>query len=134
MIRGRRDASTKPRRLTARSSAPRVHARGEARLDAMLALAEEASREAPLADVLASLCQSIAALLAVDVCSIYLRETAEPADAVPIEQDRRERGDLVMRATHGYPRAVVGAVRMRVGEGLTGFAVECLRPVSVAGG
>src|SRR5581483_10842807 len=60
--------------------------------------------------------------------SIYLREAPEPHH----DPDRREAGDLVLRATHGYPQAAVGAVRMRVGEGLTGFAVECLRPVSVA--
>lgn len=41
-------------------------------------------------------------------------------------------GDLVLRATSGYSHQAVGQVRMRVGEGLTGFAVECLRPVSVA--
>jgi len=41
-------------------------------------------------------------------------------------------GDLVLRANAGYSRDAVGRVRMRVGEGLTGFAVECLRPVSVA--
>src|SRR5262249_26980049 len=105
-----------------RSAAPRVHARGEARLDAVLDLAEEASREAPLGEVLAALCQRIAHMLAVDVCSIYLRE---------LEVDGRRRA-LVLRATSGYPQSAVGAVRMRVGEGLTGFAVECLRPVSVA--
>jgi phosphotransferase system enzyme I (PtsP) len=103
---------------------PTVHARGEARLDAMLDLAEEASRPAPLGEVLASLCERITKMLAVDVCSIYLREIDEGG--------RRINGDLVLRATCGYPQEAVGKVRMRVGEGLTGFAVECLRPVSVA--
>jgi phosphotransferase system enzyme I (PtsP) len=99
----------------------------------MLALAEEASRAAPLEEVLRSLCQRIAELLSVDVCSIYLREAAVPDSSIREEMaDRREMGDLVLRATHGYPQVAVGAVRMRVGEGLTGFAVECLRPVSVA--
>jgi phosphotransferase system enzyme I (PtsP) len=63
-------------------------------------------------------------MLSVDVCSVYLRELG--AD------DRRAAGELVLRATHGYPDSSVGVVRMRIGEGLTGFAVECLRPVSVA--
>jgi phosphotransferase system enzyme I (PtsP) len=109
-----------------RASIPKVHTRGEARLDAMLDLAEEASRPAPLADVLQSLCARISQVLAVDVCSIYLRElVADPAN-------RRSAGDLVLSATSGYSHAAVGRVRMRVGEGLTGFAVECLRPVSVA--
>jgi phosphotransferase system, enzyme I, PtsP len=119
MIR-RREPAVRRRRV----ARPRVHERGEARLDAMLALAEEASRSAPLADVLASLASRIAALLAVDVCSIYLRELDVGG--------MRDGGELVLRATHGWPQAAVGAVRMRVGEGLTGFAVECLRPVSVA--
>jgi phosphotransferase system enzyme I (PtsP) len=110
-----------PRRRK-RSAAPRVHARGEARLDAVLDLAEEAGRDAPLSEVLAKLCERIASMLVVDVCSIYMRE---------LEADGR-RGALVLRATFGYPQSAVGAVRMRVGEGLTGFAVECLRPVSVA--
>ncbi len=110
------------RRRRTRSAAPRVHARGEARLDAVLDLAEEASRDAPLGEVLASLCERIAGMLTVDVCSIYMRE---------LEADGR-RGALILRATWGYPQSAVGAVRMRVGEGLTGFAVECLRPVSVA--
>lgn len=91
----------------------------------MLELTEEASRAAPLDVVLASLCERVARMLAVDVCSIYLREASEPLD-------RRVSGDLVLHATWGYPQESVGRVRMRVGEGLTGFAVECLRPVSVA--
>jgi phosphotransferase system enzyme I (PtsP) len=125
-----------------RTTIPKVHTRGEARLDAMLELAEEASRPAPLPEVLQSLCARIAAVLAVDVCSIYLRELVDaPSDrrgdaAASTVSDtsfsRRRHGDLVLRATSGYSHEAVGRVRMRVGEGLTGFAVECLRPVSVA--
>src|SRR3954469_10681929 len=96
-----------PRRRK-RTAAPRVHARGEARLDAVLDLAEEASRDAPLAEVLARLCEQMARMLTVDVCSIYLRE---------LDSDGR-RGALILRATFGYPQSAVGAVRMRVGEGL----------------
>jgi len=91
----------------------------------MLALTEEASRPAPLGDVLAGLCERIALLLSVDVCSVYLREA-------PRALFDDGSGDLVLRATYGQPQNAVGTVRMRVGEGLTGFAVECLRPVSVA--
>jgi phosphotransferase system enzyme I (PtsP) len=114
------------RRRGRSATIPKVHTRGEARLDAMLELAEEASRPAPLPDVLQSLCTRIAQVLAVDVCSIYLREL------VDVPSNRRVAGDLVLRATSGYSPDAVGRVRMRVGEGLTGFAVECLRPVSVA--
>src|SRR5262249_33997584 len=128
MVGRRRDrgsAGPQRRRRTTVSSHPQVHGRGEARLDAVLALTEEASRPAPLAEVLASLCEKIAPMLAVDVCSVYLREGVSGFD-------RRGGGELVLRATWGYPPAAVGTVRMRIGEGLTGFAVECLRPVSVA--
>lgn len=117
------DLPAKRHRRAAVRVAPRVHARGEPRLDAMLDLAEEASRAAPLAEVLAALCRQVARMLGVDVCSIYLRELAAG--------DRRT-CDLVLGATHGFPQAAVGVVRMRLGEGLTGFAVECMRPVSVA--
>ncbi len=99
------------------ATVPRVHARGDASLDAMLALTEVASRQLPVDQVLAELCERIARLLRVEVCSIYLSDV----DA-----------ELVLRATHGYPQTAVGQVRMRIGEGLTGFAVECMRPVSVA--
>jgi phosphotransferase system enzyme I (PtsP) len=91
----------------------------------MLALTEEASRAAPLGEVLAALCERIASVLSVDVCSVYLREA-------PRALFDDGSGDLVLRATFGQPLNAVGVVRMRVGEGLTGFAVECLRPVSVA--
>lgn len=70
-----------------------------------------------------TLCTRLAAHLGVDICSIYVRER---------DGERRVGGELVLRATHGQPAALVGRVRMRVGEGLTGFAVDCLRPVTVA--
>src|SRR5213082_1663451 len=114
------------RGLRTGSTIPKVHTRGEARLDAMLELAEEASRPAPLGEVLQSLCARIAAVLNVEVCSIYLRELVDSPG------NRRVAGDLVLRGNAGYSHDAVGRVRMRVGEGLTGFSVECLRPVSVA--
>src|SRR5262249_20687890 len=64
-----KEGAMKPMR-TRPDSIPKVHARGEARLDAMLGLAEEASRPAPLGDVLQSLCERIAPMLKVDVCSV----------------------------------------------------------------
>ena len=106
------------RRIPGRRLVTTVHSRGGAGLDGMLDLTERASRDAPVDEILASLASGIAALLRYDVCSIYLPED--------------DSQDLVLRATHGFPQDAVGSVRMRVGEGLTGFAVECLRPVSVA--
>ena len=114
--------SLKPKRARP-SGAPRVHARGEVRLDAVLELAQIASRPDPLAEVLAPMCERIASLLAVDVCSVYLRSDGE--------RGAHSGRELVLAATFGYPADAVGRVRMQVGEGLTGFAVECLRPISV---
>ncbi len=103
------------------SSTPYVHAQGDAQLDGVMRLIEEATRDAPLAEVLATQVNELATLLRVDVCSVYLLEGA--GDGEP---------ELVMRATHGYPQEAVGRVRLKVGEGLTGSAVALLRPVSVA--
>jgi len=94
-----------------------VHARRPGSLEGMLTLQACASGEGTLEEILAGVADQIAELLGVEVCSIYLRDQDD---------------DLVLAATHGYSREAVGEVRMRVGEGLTGFAVECLRPVSVA--
>lgn len=113
-------ATKKPSAKTSRAHKPKVHAEGAAELDGVLRLIEEATREAPLAEVLAGQVAAIAKLLKVEVCSVYLLEGPDGAQ------------QLVMRATHGYPQEAVGKVRLRIGEGLTGFAVECLRPVSVA--
>src|SRR5205809_7510031 len=43
-----------------------------------------------------------------------------------------EAGDeLVLRGTWGYGREVLGEVRLKVGQGITGTAVETMRPVTV---
>jgi len=57
----------------------------------------------------------IAALFQADVCSIYLVEGE----------------DLVMRDNVGFPREALGDVRLAVGEGITGLAVEYMRPMSL---
>jgi phosphotransferase system enzyme I (PtsP) len=109
--------------LPARGRAPghasvrvRVHDRGDRRLDGILRLIEEAGRPRPLAEVLASLCASIAEIARAPVASVYVLE-----------------GDvLVMRGNVGFPASAVDSVQLKLGEGLTGFVAECLRPVSVA--
>jgi len=58
----------------------------------------------------------IASILEADVCSLYL-----------LEGDRSE---LVMRGNVGFSNAAIGQVRLRVGEGITGEAVEYMRPIS----
>lgn len=95
---------------------PSVHGVGSARLDAIVELAEVAESAAPREAVLRRLAWLGATALAADVCSIYVRE----------------RGDvLVLRGNHGFSPEVVGRLRLAMGEGLTGLALECLRPITV---
>ena len=94
----------------------RVHERGDRKLDGILRLIEEAGRPRPLGEVLASLCAAIAEIARAPVVSIYVLE-----------------GDgLVLRGNVGFPATAVDNVQLKLGEGLTGFVAECLRPVSVA--
>ena len=94
----------------------RVFERGNARLDGFLDLIADASKSRSLDETLAVLVRKIAEMVGVPVCSIYLRDDATD--------------ELVMRANVGLGGAV--GVRLAPNEGITGFAVECLRPVAVA--
>lgn len=93
----------------------RVHERGDPRLDGILRLIQEAAQPRPLPEVLSAICASVAELAAVDIASVYVRED----------------DTLVMAANVGFPEHAVGNVRLKIGEGITGFSAECLRPVSV---
>jgi phosphotransferase system enzyme I (PtsP) len=108
---------TKPIRM-------RVHEKGHARLDSLLRLVDTASQARPFAELLASLCQELAQVLQVEVVSIYVREHDPDHDA----------DVLVMRGNVGFPQSAIGNVRLHVGEGITGFVAECMRPVSAAVG
>jgi phosphotransferase system enzyme I (PtsP) len=55
------------------------------------------------------------------VASVYVRERHPLGDDV-----------LVMRGNVGFPPEAIGQVRLALGEGITGFVAECLRPVSCA--
>ena len=57
----------------------------------------------------------VAEHVSADVCSIYLYDPAEK--------------ELTLRATHGLNRDLVGAVRLKLGEGLTGMALKQLYPI-----
>src|SRR5215831_7383839 len=98
----------------------RVFERGNARLDGFLDLIADASKSRSLDETLAVLVRKIAEMVGVPVCSIYLRDDTTD--------------ELVMRANIGLGSGPSGAVGTRLAphEGITGFAVECLRPVSVA--
>lgn len=94
-----------------------IHHPGDARVDGILKLIEIAGDDAPLAPRLRAMCEEIAVMTGVDVVSVYVREDDDT---------------LVMRGNHGFPPSAIGAVRLMVGEGLTGLCAACLRPVSVA--
>ncbi len=95
---------------------PRVHARGDKRLDAVLDFVAFTARPMPLSTLLDEAPRRIAEMLEADVCSLYL-----------LEGDQSE---LVMRGNVGFSNAALGQVRLRVGEGITGEAVEYMRPIS----
>jgi phosphotransferase system enzyme I (PtsP) len=105
--------STRPIRM-------QVHGSEDRRIDGILALIEESSRILPLPDVLQRMCEQVASIAHAEVVSVYVREQ---------EQGRPV---LVLRANVGFPRSMMGNVKLELGEGITGFAAECLRPVSAA--
>jgi len=101
---------------TERRLAPKIHARGDAAgLDAVLELVAFSARPRSLAVALDEMPAMIAAALRAQVCSIYL-----------LEGD-----DLVMRGNVGFGPEAIGNVRLGVGEGVTGLAVETMRPMSL---
>src|SRR5687767_11525547 len=115
------EMSTEPSEGGGSSLRVHIHDRGDPRLDGVLRLLDKASRPGPIDRVLQELCDEVARIAPADVASVYVREE---------EADGRE--TLVMRANVGFPAGAVGNVRLEVGEGITGFVAECLRPVSVA--
>jgi phosphotransferase system enzyme I (PtsP) len=95
---------------------PKIHARGNRRLDGVLDFVAFAARPMPLVTLLDEAPRRIAEIFEADVCSLYL-----------VEGDGHE---LVMRGNVGFSRAALGQVRLHIGEGMTGEAVEYLRPVT----
>src|SRR5262245_19684085 len=96
----------------------KVHEQGNHSLDGIYRLIEIAERQEPLEDVLTAMCAVVANVAEADVSSVYVREA--PADSVV----------LTMRGNVGFPAGAVGSVRLRPGEGITGFVAERGRPVS----
>ncbi len=96
----------------------RVHVRGDPRLDAVLDFLAFTARTMPLVALLDEAPRRVASMFEADVCSLYLVEGSE--------------GELVMRGNVGFASAAIGEVRLRVGEGITGSAVEYMRPISMA--
>jgi phosphotransferase system enzyme I (PtsP) len=93
-----------------------VHDRGNRRLDAVLDFLTFAARPMPLVSLLDEAPRRIAMIFGADVCSLYV-----------VEGDGHE---LVMRGNVGFSPEALGQVRLQIGEGMTGEAVEYLRPVT----
>ncbi len=74
-----------------------------------------ASSDYDLDEVLRAVVVKTAKRLGVDICSIYLWDGEH----------------LVLRATHGLSQDAVGKARLKIGEGITGSAVEHRRPLLV---
>lgn len=91
-----------------------IHGRGPQRLDAVCDLVMALATPRPLSAALDDIPARVAAVFDSVVCSVYLREG----------------NDLVMRGNVGFGHEALGEVRLAVGEGLVGTAVELMRPVS----
>lgn len=61
--------------------------------------------------------ETVAEVIGVEVCSVYLYD--------------KNSDDLTLRATHGLNTAAVGQVRIRMGDGITGWAAREGRPIAV---
>lgn len=96
-----------------------IHGGEDGRIDGILALIERASSGGPLPEVLQRMCETVGEIAHAEVVSVYVREPQD--DGRPM---------FVLRANVGFPHAMLGHVRLSLGEGITGFAAECLRPVS----
>jgi phosphotransferase system enzyme I (PtsP) len=87
-----------------------------ARLQAALRFAAGAWSGGTLSSSLCYLCEQLAVMSGSPIASVYVLEAGE---------------ELVLRGTYGYERGVLGEVRLKVGEGITGTSVESMRPVTV---
>src|SRR5580692_10405999 len=89
-------------------------------LDGIFRLISLGEREEPLEDVLTAMCGDIAAIASADVASVYVRDETPDGER------------FTMRGNVGFPPEALGRVHLGRGEGITGFAADRLRPVSVA--
>jgi phosphotransferase system, enzyme I, PtsP len=89
---------------------------GTRRLDAALRLAAGSAPGSSLSSALSYLCAQIAATCEAPIASIYVLE---------------DQNELVLRGNFGFPDEVLGEVRLEIGQGITGTAVETMKPVTV---
>ena len=93
---------------------------GDRTLDGIFRLIALGERDQPLEETLTAICGDIAAIAGADVASVYVREEGP------------EGPRYTMRGNVGFPPEALGRVHLNPGEGITGFAADRLRPVSVA--
>jgi phosphotransferase system enzyme I (PtsP) len=87
-----------------------------ARVQAALKFAAGVSAGGSLSAGLTFLCDQLAVMCEAPIASVYVLEGGD---------------ELVLRGNHGYDRDVIGEVRLKVGQGITGTSVESMRPVTV---
>ena len=105
----------------AKNSGYQVHDSGDhTTLDGIFRLISLGEREEALEDVLTAMCGDIATIARADVASVYVREEGPDGER------------FTMRGNVGFPPEALGRVHLGRGEGITGFAADRLRPVSVA--
>lgn len=90
--------------------------RRRAELTALQRVSAEATSSLDEDKLLRKVVDAVADVMGVEVCSIYLLQGPNV---------------LVLRATHGLSQSAVGLARLAVGEGLTGWAAQQGRTVSV---
>jgi phosphotransferase system enzyme I (PtsP) len=98
----------------------RIHVHTSDGLDGIRRLIEISTRDQDLEERLEAMCIQVAGITEVDVVSAYVRERGVEGDV------------LVMRGNVGFPSGALHHAQLRLGEGITGFVAECLRPVSAA--
>lgn len=88
-----------------------------AELTALHRINSAANSSLKLGDMLHETVQAVVAVTHADICSIYLYEA--------------EWDQLVLTATSGLSQEAVGSVRLRLGEGIAGWAAMMGRPIAV---
>jgi len=86
-------------------------------LDALRRIVQEVNAAHNLDDALSLIVERVKSAMHADVCSVYMTD--------------HSRGEHVLMATDGLPPQVVGQVRLRLGQGLTGLAASRAEPVNV---
>lgn len=86
------------------------------RVQAALRFAAGPAPGGSLSAGLSFLCEQLAVMTGSPIASVYVLEGGH---------------ELVLRGNWGYQREVLGEVRLRVGQGITGTCVETMRPVTV---